>query len=118
MYNQYKDKVEFFLVYIREAHPDSILYTNVGDSKLLKKITQTDNLKERKENAEMCTKTLNLSIPTLVDLDDNKVNHTYAGWPDRMYIIDTKGMIAYQGGPGPRGFKVGEVVQWLKMNVR
>ena len=28
---------------------------------------------------------------------------TNTAWPDRIYIVDAKGIIAYKGGPGPRG---------------
>ena len=28
----------------------------------------------------------------------------YGGWPDRLYLIDGGGRIAYQGGEGPFGF--------------
>jgi len=33
----------------------------------------------------------------------------YAGWPDRLYVIDGDGKIAYKGAPGPRGFKPDEI---------
>ncbi len=64
--------------------------------------------------AEQCTATLKLSVPTLVDRDDNAVNRAYAGWPDRLYVVGTDGRIAYQGAPGPKGFKVNEVEDWLR----
>jgi hypothetical protein len=66
--------------------------------------------------AEQCTATLKLSMPTLLDKADNKVNQAYAAWPDRLYVIGKDGRIAYQGGPGPSGFKVNEVELWLKKN--
>ncbi len=66
--------------------------------------------------AEQCAATLKLSMPTLVDGEDNAVNRAYAAWPDRLYVVGTNGRIAYQGGPGPKGFKVNEVEEWLKKN--
>ena len=36
------------------------------------------------------------------------------GWPDRLYIIDRTGRVAYQGGPGPAGFKPDLMEQQLK----
>lgn len=85
---------------------------------VLAKLGQTNTLEERSERAQQCVATLNLSIPALVDRADNKVNHDYAAWPDRMYVIGTDGRIAYKGGPGPGGFKPAEVEQWLKNNVK
>ncbi len=120
MFKTYKNKAEFFLVYIREAHPDSILFTKVDDEKkeVLLKIKQTNTVEERKKTARLCTGTLNLSIPTLIDLKDNRVNKAYAGWPDRMYVVGKDGKVAYQGRPGPRGFRPREVEAWLKANTK
>ena len=41
-------------------------------------------------------------------------NEVYAGWPERFYIIDTDGSIAYKGEPGPFGYHPEEVEEWLK----
>lgn len=70
------------------------------------------------ENARLTLATLNLTLPTVVDKEDNRVNTAYAGWPDRFYIIGVDGNIAYKGGPGPGGFKTGEVEQWLRENAK
>ena len=37
------------------------------------------------------------------DLDDH-VNMLYRAWPERIYVINLKGEIAYKGGIGPWGF--------------
>jgi type I thyroxine 5'-deiodinase len=105
------------LVYIREAHPDSVLKTIKDGKEVLEKITQTNDMKKRAEVAEMCVATLKLSTPTVIDREDNKVNAAYAGWPDRMYVVGKDGKIAYKGGPGPGGFRPGEVENWLKQNL-
>jgi len=118
MYVTYKDKAAFFLVYIREAHPDSVLNTLVSGEKKLLKIGQTETTGARKEVASKCVETLKLSMSTLIDREDNKVNYDYAGWPERLYVIGVDGRVAYQGGPGPWGFKVEEAVQWLANNAK
>lgn len=105
------------LVYIREAHPDSVLFIPDSGKEVLKKITQTDSLDKRVENAEICLTALKLSVPTVIDREDNKANLAYAGWPDRMYVVGVDGRIAYRGGPGPGGFKPQEVEGWLKTNL-
>jgi hypothetical protein len=85
---------------------------------VLKKVEQTDSMDKRAENAEICVTALKLSVPTVIDKADNKVNAAYAGWPDRMYVVGVDGKIAYKGGPGPGGFKPAEVEEWLKKNVK
>ncbi len=48
-------------------------------------------------------------MPLLVDDLDDRVGHAYSGMPDRMYLIDREGRVAYKGGRGPFGFKPGEL---------
>lgn len=87
-------------------------------AQLLETILQTDSLLQRQETARMCTASLRLSIPTLVDKEDNKVNEAYAGWPDRLAIVDIDGNLAYYGSKGPGGFKPREVERWLEEYVK
>ena len=44
---------------------------------------------------------------------DNRANALYAGWPERFYILDEKGVIVYKGKPGPFGYHPEEVESWL-----
>jgi alkylhydroperoxidase family enzyme len=46
---------------------------------------------------------------------EDHVGHLYSGMPDRLYLIDRDGRVAYKGGRGPFGFKVGELEQSLVM---
>lgn len=104
-------------MYIREAHPDSVIFTSEAGGEVLKKIPQTETLAERAETAQQCTLSLKLSLPTVVDKDDNQVNAAYAGWPDRFAIVGVDGKVAFIGEPGPKGFKPAEVQAWLEANV-
>jgi hypothetical protein len=45
------------------------------------------------------------------------VGNAYSGMPARLYVIDTDGKIAYKGGRGPFGLKVGEMEQALVMTL-
>jgi hypothetical protein len=110
--------VEFLLVYIREAHPDSILRTLKDGKEELVKIGQPQSLEQRGEHAAQCVATLKLTVPTVLDRVDNKVNTAYAAWPDRLYVVGFDGRVAYKGGPGPGGFRPPEVERWLRENVK
>jgi hypothetical protein len=44
----------------------------------------------------------------------NTAQKAYAGWPDRLYVLDAEGKVAYRGEPGPRGFKPAEAEEALK----
>ena len=39
----------------------------------------------------------------------------YSGYPDRLYLIDSAGKVAYKGGRGPFGFIPGELEQSIAM---
>jgi hypothetical protein len=69
---------------------------------------------EREKVAGECVRALGVTIPALIDTMDDTVEKLYAGWPDRMYVIDKSGKIVYKGLPGPRGFKPAEAEQALK----
>ncbi len=118
LYQDYKDRAEFLLVYIREAHPDSLLFVAKDGEESLEKVLQTDDLASRSANAQICAETLKLSFAAVVDRDDNAVNQAYAGWPDRFVIVGTDGRVAYYGKEGPAGFKPKEVEEWLKENTQ
>lgn len=78
------------------------------------KVNQPKTYEERIKVAGECMKDLKLSIPCLVDDMQNTAQKAYAGWPDRFYVIDKAGNIAYKGGPGPGGFKPAEAEEALK----
>lgn len=56
-----------------------------------------------------------MTIPLVVDEIDDRVGHAYSGMPDRLYLIDRDGKVAYKGGRGPFGFKPGELEQQIAM---
>jgi hypothetical protein len=43
-------------------------------------------------------------MPLVVDDLDDRVDDAYAAFPDRLYVIDRAGRVAYKGGRGPFGF--------------
>jgi len=44
----------------------------------------------------------------LMDNMENEAEKKYISWPDRLYLINNDGKIAYQGGMGPLYFDVKE----------
>lgn len=53
-------------------------------------------------------------IPILIDDEQNAADQSYAGWPERLYVIDDSNKIAYKGKTGPFGYEPVEVEAWLK----
>jgi hypothetical protein len=108
LHEAYGDKVQFFLVYIAEAHALDGQRPKQGPGDPL--VEEPITLEERIALAGECVKDLELGkIPTLVDLIDDKVSRDYSAWPDRLLLVGLDGKVAYSGGPGPQGFKPEEL---------
>jgi hypothetical protein len=74
---------------------------------------QPKTLAQRVTIANDFTKRFSYPVPLLVDPMENPANQLYAGWPERLYVIDERGMIVYKGQPGPGGYHPEEVGSWL-----
>jgi hypothetical protein len=103
MHRKFGDRVEFFVVYIREAHPTDEwqVESNENEGVLF---AQPKSLDERVEVAHACALRLELSIPTLIDNMENSTDQKYFALPDRLYLVGSDGRIVYRGAPGPFGF--------------
>ncbi len=108
MSRRYGDEVSFFVVYIQEAHTTDgwQLPENEREGVVYE---QPVTAGEREALAGACAEQLEISIPTLIDEMTNEVDRAYAALPDRLYLIDAEGRVAYRSGPGPMGFKPQEL---------
>jgi hypothetical protein len=103
LHRRFSDRVEFFVVYIREAHPTDEWQVESNESEKIL-FAQPTTLAARSEIAQVCSLKLELPIPTLVDDMENSTDRKYYALPDRLYLIGSDGRVAYRGGPGPFGF--------------
>ncbi len=69
---------------------------------------------ERSAVAKRCVDDLDLPMPALIDRIDDAVNQAYKGWPDRLYLVDREGKIAYAGGRGPFFFSTDALEERLQ----
>jgi hypothetical protein len=108
LHEHYGDRVAFFIVYIREAHPEGgwVLADNRRDDVALVDPTTLD---ERAGAASACVLRLQTRIPVALDDVDDEVALAYGGWPDRLYLVDRDGRVAFQGERGPDGFRPEEL---------
>jgi hypothetical protein len=108
LWDTYRDEVEFFIVYIREAHALDGRAPLGGAGHPI--VEEPVTLAERQELCSTCVVKLALEpIPALVDDIDNRVARAYAAAPDRLYLIGRDGKVAYRGARGPYGFKPDEL---------
>jgi iodothyronine deiodinase-like protein len=74
---------------------------------------QPKTLGERLAVANDFVKRFRYPVPVLVDDMSNRANELYAAWPERIYIVDERGRIAYKGKTGPFGYHPEELEAWL-----
>ena len=76
------------------------------------------SFEERNNTAVACVRNLGIEFPAVVDDFENSTEKAYTGWPDRLYVIDRGGRIAYKAKPGPWGFKPQEMAETLQRLVK
>ncbi len=94
-----------FVVYIQEAHPTDGWTLPLNEQAGIAE-PQPRTAEERQQVAQTCALRLRFSIPTLLDDMHNTTDTAYAALPDRLYLIERDGRIAYRSEPGPWGFTV------------
>ena len=95
--------MSFLAVYILEAHPSDVwqMQSNLKDQVIF---ASPKNEEERAFVAGACVRKLGIKFPAVLDGFDNTTEKAYTGWPDRLYLIDRNGKVAYKSAPGPFGF--------------
>ena len=115
LYEQYSDRVEFIVVYVKEAHASDRWWLGRSRSqRLVNRLTRqrarTDikepvTLAQRRKVAASCQANLFEGVvPLYVDEMDNHVAQLYTSRPTRIYFIDRDGRVIYNPGIGPFGF--------------
>jgi hypothetical protein len=104
------------VVYIGEAHPSDAwqLPSNIRDKVVYE---SPEDFEERADLADVCVTRLGIKLPALVDRFDDSTDRAYSGWPDRLYLIDREGRVAYKSNPGPFGFKPAELEAALRTQI-
>jgi hypothetical protein len=115
LYEQFRDQVDFMVVYVKEAHPTDkwwlaesrTLQTTFKLSGALARtdIAEPQTLDERQLVAGSCAETLfKNKVPVYVDTMDNRVSTMYTAKPTRIYLIGKDGNVVYNPGIGPFGY--------------
>ena len=101
------------MVYIQEAHPVDAWQDEDNINEKIA-VASPKDFGERCVVADTCATKLGIQIPSVIDDIQNSTELAYTAWPDRLYVIDGQGRIAYKSKPGPYGFKPDEVRETLK----
>ncbi|MBI2954139.1 MAG: hypothetical protein HYY30_07485 [Chloroflexi bacterium] len=109
LYANYHARVQFLVIYIREAHPVDGWWLGGGLPGLMLKamgsqaatdVYDPTTMEERRVVAGHCETVLRYGIRTYVDEIEDGVNKAYAALPTRLYLIGVDGRIVYAGDWG------------------
>lgn len=117
IYRRFMAGVEFFVVYIREAHPTDGWQTesNIQEGVLFR---QHQDYAERESAAQSCSLDLHIGLPVIIEEMDNAIDVAYGAVPERLYLVDVDGTVAYHGGAGPHFFDLDEWEQAIEACTR
>jgi hypothetical protein len=103
LWERYRDRVAFVVVYVREAHPEDgwVVTQNREDDIEIHDPTTDD---ERADAATACALRLAIRMPVVIDAIDDAVCRAYGGYPDRLALVGAGGVLRYLANEGPFGF--------------
>ena len=113
MRKRWGDRAEFVTIYIKEAHPEDEWQMDSNEEESVCYV-QPKTTDQRLAIARDFTDRFEYAIPLWVDPIENPADEIYAGWPERLYVVDEEGVIRYKGKTGPFGFEPDEVEAWLE----
>ena len=101
------------MIYITEAHPSDVwqMQSNIRDSVVF---ASPKSEEDRAFIAGACVRKLGIKPQAVLDQFGNATEKAYTAWPDRLYLIDASGRVAYKSRPGPFGFDSGELGDAIK----
>jgi hypothetical protein len=105
---QYRDRADFRLVYIREAHPQGGAESQWQSTINIKEgisLAPALTLPEKQEHAALCLRKLDLPFPAIVDSMDGAAETAYQAWPSRLYVIGRDGNVAFSTRLGELEFR-------------
>jgi type I thyroxine 5'-deiodinase len=109
---KFADRAEFLTVYIKEAHPEDEWQMDINEDQGVC-YKQPTTIEQRVFIAKDFIKRFDYQMSMMVDPMNNPAEEAYAAWPERLYVIDETGTVAYKGGKGPFGFDPDELEAWL-----
>lgn len=100
---EFKHRMGFLCVYIQEAHPSDgwQVQANLEEDVVL---ASPATMAEREALAEVCMLKLALDMPMVVDDMADTIDHAYNALPERLYLLDADGRVAFKTVAGSHGF--------------
>ena len=94
LYRRFQDKVEFRLVYIREAHPQGEWQSTINARQGVS-LAESRSAKERAGHAALCRERLSIPYQAVVDDMDGGAERAFDAFPSRAFVLDATGKVTY-----------------------
>lgn len=117
LFQQYRDRMDFYVVYIQEAHPSDEWQMDINVEQDVV-FEQPKTYEQREAVARACSLGLDVSIPMLIDEMDDGTNRAYGAVPDRLFLVDAEGNVAFKGEPGPMGFRPDDLAAAIEQTLQ
>ena len=104
---QYGGRIDFRLVYIREAHAEGgseAQWQSTVNAREGVDLPPARDLGEKRSHAELCVRKLSLPFAVVVDGMDAAAEKAYEAWPSRVYLVDREGRVAFNSRLGELDF--------------
>ena len=75
---------------------------------------QHQSYDERESVAQSCSIDLQIGLPIIIEEMDNAIDEIYGAAPERLYLVDVDGKVAYHGGAGPHFFNLDQWEQAIE----
>ena len=116
MQRHYRERADFLLVYIEEAHavdewPISSARFNAGYGVVA--VHKHKVLEDRAAAARMLVRNLNVALPVALDGIDNAFSAAFSPWPFRWYIVK-QNIVVYKAMPRGCTYSVEELLEALE----
>jgi len=97
LHRDFEDRVNFVVVYIREAHP--LDGDAIPDNRF--KVSTPRTIDDRMDAALQLKRAARIRMPIAIDGLDDAMIEPYRAWPSRIVILDPRGVAVYAPAASP-----------------
>ena len=116
LYERYRDRAEFLLIYIREAHGAGSWQSTINQREGID-LADAATFEQKREYAVSCVRKLKIPYTAAVDPLDNSTDKAYVAWPSRVYLVDKKGRVAFNSLLDELNFDISRLDSALKLAI-
>jgi Flp pilus assembly protein TadD/thiol-disulfide isomerase/thioredoxin len=114
---RYGDRVDFRMVYLREAHPQGAWQSTINAREGVS-VPEARDEGERAEHAALCRQRLAIPYEALLDGMDGAAEKAFAAFPSRAFVLDRSGTIRYETALDEESLRPAELEAALEAVVR